>query len=289
MDYVTETLLSDWQAFLAFSPRLFYALLLLVLFWLIGNGAARLVARVLGRSAKLRPNIRFVRRMTNWTIRVTGFLLALGIMGFTGVAASLLATGGVVAIVLGFAFREIGENLLAGLFLTFSRPFEIGDWIHTGDITGTVKTIDLRSVHIRTADACDVFVPNAQIFREALYNYTRDGLRRPAFRIGVAYHDDPDAVMRQLAAAVEAVPNVLREPEPVISIDAFADSHIVYCVHFWMNTRSSTRDLVALSNDVRLACWRALSSAGMTFSTDVTTALDIRTVPALEVRDNAAR
>lgn len=288
MEFILDSMHADWQAFLAFSPRLIYATVLLALFWLVGNVAGRLLVRVLDRSTKLRPNIRFVRRITHWSIRVVGILLALGVMGFTGVAASVLATGGVVAIVLGFAFKEIGENLLAGIFLTFSRPFELGDLVKSGELTGRVRGIDLRSVHIRTEDACDVFVPNAQIFREKLYNYTRDGLRRPGFTVGVAYHDDPAAVIDLLQETVGAVPNVLRQPAPVISVRQFADSHVVYELFFWMDTRSSSRDIVALSNDVKVACWRALKEAGMTFSTDVTTALDIQAVAPLRVTSEQA-
>lgn len=283
MESIFESMRADWQAFLAFSPRLVYAVVLLALFWLVGTLVGRLVARVLNRSTRLRPNVRFVRRITNWSIRVAGILLALGIMGFHGVAASVLATGGVVAIVLGFAFKEIGENLLAGIFLTFSRPFELGDLVKSGELTGRVRGIDLRSVHIRTEDACDVFVPNAQIFREKLYNYTRDGLRRPGFTVGVAYHDDPAAVIDLLQETASGVPNVLRQPGSVVSIREFADSHVLYELWFWMDTRSSSRDIVALSNDVKVACWRALKEAGMTFSTDVTTALDIQAVAPLRV------
>lgn len=281
MDYVIESLRADWQAFLGFSPRLIYAAVLLLLFILAASVASRLVSRLLKRSAKLSANARFVERITAWVIRIVGILLALSIMGFDGVAASVLATGGVVAIVLGFAFREIGENLLAGIFLAFSRPFEIGDLIKTGELTGNVRAIDIRSVHIRTFDACDVFVPNAQIFREKLYNYTRDGLRRPSFKVGVDYHDKPEAVISLLQSAVRAVPQVLNEPKANVSIDEFAASYVVYEVFFWMNTHISTRDIVALSNDVKIACWRALREAQMTFSTDVTTALDIRSMPDL--------
>jgi small-conductance mechanosensitive channel len=288
MDYVTETLRADWQAFLAFSPRLLYAALLLGGFWVAGGLSGRLVARVLERSQRLRPNTRFVRRITNWTLRVAGLLLALGVMGFQGVAASLLATGGVLAIVLGFAFREIGENLLAGLFLTFSRPFEIGDLVRTGDLTGTVRAIDIRSTHLRTADACDVFVPNAEIFREKLYNYTRDGLRRPGFTVGVAYHDEPEKVLQLLESAARNVPEVLAEPAAFACVKEFADSHIVYEVFFWMDTRNSKRSVDALATDVKVGCWRALSEAGMTFSTDVSTSLDIRSVPPLRIGEDTA-
>lgn len=280
MNYVLDSLQTDWQSFLAYSPRLIYAAVLLLIFGLLSITVGKLVTRVFTRSERLRGNVRFVRRIVVWTIRVVGVLLALGVMGFQGVAASLLATGGVVAIVLGFAFREIGENLLAGIFLAFSRPFEIGDLVKTGDLVGRVRTIDIRSVHIRTDDACDVFVPNAQLFRQELYNYTRDGLRRPGFRIGVDYHDDPAAIVRLLQHAAANVPHVLPEPAPVVSIESFADSHVVYGVYFWMDTNLSKRNITQLSNDVKIACWKTLVNEGMTFSSDVTTALDIKSVPA---------
>jgi small-conductance mechanosensitive channel len=283
MDFIIDSLRADWQAFLGFSPRLLYATLLLLVFALAATAAGRLLANVLMRSERLRPNVRFVQRLTVWTIRVVGLLLALGVMGFQGIAASLLATGGVVAIVLGFAFREIGENLLAGLFMTFSRPFDRGDLVKTGDITGTVRGIDIRSVHIRTADACDVFVPNAQIFRQELFNYTRDGLRRPGFKIGVAYHDRPEAVVRLLEETIRGLPDVLPRPEAFVSIADFADSHVVYEVFFWMDTLQGKTDLVDLSNRVKAACWQALTDQGMTFSTDVTTALEIRSAPAIRI------
>jgi small-conductance mechanosensitive channel len=283
MDFIIDSLRTDWQAFLSFSPRLLYAALLLLVFGVAATASGRLLANVMNRSDRLRPNVRFVKRLAVWTIRIVGVLLALGMMGFQGVAASLLATGGVVAIVLGFAFREIGENLLAGLFMTFSRPFDRGDLVRTGDITGTVRDIDIRSVHIRTADACDVFVPNAQIFRQELFNYTRDGLRRPGFRIGVAYHDRPEAVVRLLEETVRSVPDVLPEPQPFVMITDFADSHVVYEVFFWMDTLQAKADLVRLSNRVKAACWQALHEAGMTFSTDVTTALEIKSAPDIRI------
>jgi small-conductance mechanosensitive channel len=194
----------------------------------------------------------------------------------------------VVAIVLGFAFREIGENLLAGIFLNFSRPFEVGDLIKSGNLTGTVRAIDVRSVHIRTADACDVFVPSAQIFREELYNYTRDGLRRPSFCIGVAYHDEPEAVVTLLQDTIRQVEDVLPDPQAFVSIKQFADGWIVYEMFFWVDITTSRRGLVGITNDVMIQCWRVLRDAGMTFSTDVTSALEITSAPMFTVQNTAA-
>ena len=126
MEFVTESLLTDWQALLRFAPRLIYALVLLVIFLVAARLIGRFSAGIFDRSRQLRPNKRFLQHVVTWAITGFGILLALGIMGFGGIVASLLATGGVVAIVLGFAFREIGENFLAGFFLTFSSELSTG-------------------------------------------------------------------------------------------------------------------------------------------------------------------
>jgi small-conductance mechanosensitive channel len=288
MEFITESLKADWQTFLSFSPRLIYAGIVLVVFLLAAGIFSNLVGRIMQRSQRLQNQERYVRRLVMWAIRLLGVMFALSVMGFKGVAASMLATGGVVAIVLGFAFREIGENLLAGIFLNFSRPFEVGDLIKSGDLTGTVRAIDVRSVHIRTFDACDVFVPSAQIFREELYNYTRDGLRRPSFCIGVAYHDEPEAVVSLLQDTIRKVGDVLPEPRAFVSIKEFADGWIVYQVFFWVDITTSRRDLVSVTNDVMIQCWRVLRDAGMTFSTDVTSALEIKSAPPLIMQTTSA-
>jgi len=285
MEFITESLHADWQTFLNYSPRLIYAAIVLIAVFIAAGAVSRLIGNIMRRSERLQSQERYVRRLVLWAIRLIGVMFALGVMGFKGVAASMLATGGVVAIVLGFAFREIGENLLAGIFLNFSRPFEVGDLIKSGGLTGTVRAIDVRSVHIRTADACDVFVPSAQIFREELYNYTRDGMRRPNFCIGVAYHDEPEAVVKLLQDSIRQVEDVLPEPLAFVSIKEFADSWVVYEVFFWVDINVSRRGLVGITNDVMTQCWRVLRDANMTFSTDVTSALDIKTAPALVVRN----
>ena len=282
MDALLESLRSDWQAFLAYSPKILYALVVLVLAFMAGRLAGNLISRVFARSQRFQPSVRYVRRLVTWVIRVAGILLALSVLGLGGLATSLLATGGVMAIVLGFAFKELGENLLGGMFLAFSRPFELGDLVKTGDLTGVVKAIEIRSVHIRTPEACDVFVPSAQIIRSALYNYTRDGLRRPSFTVGVAYHDEPEAVLALLRNTTQATEDVLDDPPAFVTIEQFADGWIVYEVFFYLDVGKSRRDLVAASNDVMIRCWRALNAAGYTFSTDVTTAIDIRSMPEAE-------
>lgn len=287
MEFVIETLQADWEDLLRFAPKLLYALVLLAVFFVVGNITGRLTARLLRRSERFRVNEHFLQRAVSWSIGITGILLALGLMGFQGVATSMLATGGVVAIVVGFAFREIGENFLAGFFLTFSRPFEIGDLIKTGELTGTVQSIEIRYVHVRTFDACDVFVPSSQIFREPLYNYTRDGLRRPSFTVGVAYDDEPERVMELLEKVTSAVPDVLSDPRAFVTINEFASQYIEYKVFFWIDQNESEHGYVATTNGVKASCWHALRQAGMTFSTDVRSSVELWRVPQIDVTISA--
>ncbi len=289
MEYILDSIRGDWQTFLRFGPRIIYGLVLLAIFLLAARFGGRLVANILTRSAQFRSNAHFLQNLVTWSISSIGVLLSLGLMGFTGIAASLLATGGVVAIVLGFAFREIGENFLAGFFLTFSRPFEIDDLIKTGDMTGNVRSIELRYVHIRTFDACDVFVPSAQIFREPLYNYTRDGLRRPSFSVGVAYHDEPAQVTALLKQTVSVTDGVIADPQPFVTIKEFAAQYVEYEVFFFIDLNLGKRGYNEISNEVMINCWRALRDAGMTFSTDVTSGIDIISAPDLRLDALAAQ
>lgn len=283
MDIVIESLLADWQSFLTFAPKLLYGLAMAIAFLVFGKFGGQIIGRLLRRGTRTRSAARFFEHLTSWVVTSIGLLLALGIMGFHGVAKSLLATGGVVAIIIGFAFREIGENFLSGFLLAISRPFEIGDLIQTGSLLGEVRSIELRYVHVRTFDACDVFVPSAQLIRDSLYNFTKDGLRRPSFTVGVAYHEEPDKVIAQLKNAVSNSADVLASPKPFVTVKNFSGQHIEYEVFFWIDVTKSQRSYIEVQNIAKITCWRSLRDANMTFSTDVTTALEIRSVPPIDV------
>jgi small-conductance mechanosensitive channel len=283
MELVIESLRADWESFLRFAPRLLYGLFLLLIFLIVAKTGGRLAARILERSDRFRSNKRFFRYIVTGTIASIGFLLTLGIMGFHGIVASLLATGGIAAIVIGFAFREVGENFLAGFFLTISRPFKVGDLIKTGDLLGVVRSIELRHVHVRTFDACDVFVPSAQMFREPLFNYTQDGLRRPSFVVGVAYHHEPDVVIDLLERAAANVADVLEDPMPFVTVKDFGALYVEYEIFFWIDVEKSERGYIATKNAVKISCWYALRDANLTFSTDVISGFEIKKIPAISV------
>ena len=130
----------------------------------------------------------FLARIIRYTLAILGVLLAFHVMGLTGIAASLLAGAGVGALIIGFAFQDIGANFIAGVILAFNRPFNTGDTIEIGANMGKVVRMDLRTTQIKTFDGKDIYIPNNTIVKEELINYTRDGYIRLSFVVGIEWY-----------------------------------------------------------------------------------------------------
>ncbi len=202
---------------------------------------------------------------------ILGLIIALNILGLEKVAASLLAGGGITAVVLGFAFREIGENFLAGFFLAFSRPFNIGDTIQSGDFIGVVKSIELRNTHIRTADGRDIFIPSSQIFNQPLINYTKDGLRRPSFVVGIDYGDDAIKAVRLLLEVTKNVEGVLQKPPPGVYISELTAQYVQLEIFFWLDVFKEGVDFLKIKSKVMDNCRKTLLDNDFTLSSETTT------------------
>ena len=258
-------------------PELVGAALTFVLVLTLGHLLATAIRRVLRLGERSNRYSRLLSRMVQTGFGLVGLVLALQILGLTAVATSLLATGGLVAVILGFAFREIGENLLAGLFLGMSRSFEVGDLIESSGHVGKVREIDLRQVWIRSADGRDIFIPSAEIFRNVLVNYTRDGLRRGEFVVGIDYADPVAAARTLLLSETEKVEGVLADPEATVRISDFASQYCELQVFFWVDTERGP-GLSEVRSRVMAACLVALRQAGYTLSSDVSTAVAVTQV-----------
>jgi len=177
MDTIRQSLTEATTRLAELLPELVVATVVFAGVVTVGFVLAAALARMVRPGRSGGRHVKLLGRSIQAVFLLVGLVLALQVLGLTAVATSLLATGGLMAVVLGFAFREIGENLLAGIFLGLSRSFDVGDLIESSGYTGEVRGVDLRQVWIRSADGRDIFIPSAQIFRNVLVNYTRDDLR----------------------------------------------------------------------------------------------------------------
>lgn len=276
MDTLRESFHTQLQKVLESLPQLIGAIVAITIFYFLGKMVSNGIYKILGKRKTIpSKQTRLFRRMVRWAFNLIGFFIGLNILGLTQVALSFLAAGGMLAVVVGFAFREIGENLLAGMFLSFSRSFSVGDLIESNGIRGIVKRIEIRDVHIRTADGCDIFIPSATIYKNPLHNFTRDGLRRADFTIGIDYGDDLKKAISVLQKAIDDSPYILEKPIPAIQIANFTASYVELQIFFWVNLFETDLDLFEIKSLTMDACHRVLSENSFTFSSNVTTAVDM--------------
>ena len=146
---------------------------------------------------------------------------------------ALFGAAGVVGIVIGVASQTSIGNIVSGLFLVSEKSFELGDVVRIGDKTGTVYSIDLLSIKVKTYDNVLIRIPNQTVISTELVNVTKFPVRRLEFQIGVAYKEDLRKVKTVLENVARNNPLCLEEPEPVIIFKEFGSSSINITFGVW--------------------------------------------------------
>jgi small conductance mechanosensitive channel len=232
-----------------YLPRLMLAAAVLLVFGLIAIRVGRLVASLFRSDRSTRIIRSFTRRATALVIFLIGVFVVLPLLGLGNLATALLAGGGIGAIVLGFAFRDIGENMIAGVMLAISRPFDINDLIGSGEFEGTVESLELRHTHIRTVDGRDIYLSNSDIIKQPLVNYTRDGYRRFSFKVGVDYGDNAMDARESVESALRSVDDILEEPSPDVIVDELGTDSVTLLCHYWVDAFEETLDLANVRSE----------------------------------------
>lgn len=247
MDDIREPIEDFGRDALDFLPEIIIATVVFAIFYVVGRLVRRGLRNVAERQG--RANIGMVfGRLAQVGILVAGGLIAASIV-FPSVGGSdLLASLGFVSIAVGFAFRDILENFLAGLLLLIRQPFEVGDQIISGDHEGTVESIETRSTVITTYDGVRVLIPNAEIFTNPVTVNTAHGKRRNEYDVGVEYGSDLGAATEALLQAMNSVDGVASDPAPdVIAVDLAASS-VNLRARWWSET--SQADFLAVQDRV---------------------------------------
>ncbi len=269
-------------------PQIAISIIVLIVMFLLGRLAGNLLLRFLKTSTLSRTHRNFFRKIIIWVFVLVGVSISLNIMNLNAASIGLLTGGGITALAFGIAFRDIGENILAGIYLAFSKPFKMGDLVATGDLEGEVQEVELRHTHIRTYDGIDIFIPNAQLFSQPLLNYTMDGLRRISFTVGIDYDDDAAAACRLMMERIQNVENVLPDPPCVTSISGFTPQYVELKIYYWINTFNKGVDYWHVKSAVMDECRLALKENGYTFSSNVQTANTVKVVGPIDVKSSQA-
>lgn len=234
-----ERFLNIVEWFKESGTDLLIAFVLLLVFYFIGAWVRKLAHQRARKNPERGVVLGFIGNVLMAIFILIGLFLFLNEMNWNRVLTGLLAGAGFISLVIGFAFKDIGENFLAGVLLAFSRPFSIGDLIDVEHITGRVLQLNLRNTHLRTVEGRDVFVPNSMLVNRVLVNYTRDGLMRHSFVLGIDYDSDIKRAIQIALLTMEKETQVQQggELKPYILIQDFGQSTINLKVYFWTNLR----------------------------------------------------
>ena len=180
-----------------------------------------------------------VRSAIRFVFIIGGIIVALDILGAGTLMGAVLGGAGVIGFALGFAMRDTIENYVASLMLSMRQPFRANEWVLIDDYEGRVIRLTSRATILMTLDGNHLRIPNSQVFKAVILNYTRNPERRLEFDIGIDADDDPRAAIEVGADALKALNFVLDHPEAAGRIEQVGDSNIVIRFLAWIDQNES--------------------------------------------------
>ena len=245
----------------ASAPLLLVALLI-VLFasWLGGFISRRM--RVVKRLSSTNPYMEGLLRSTvRIVITVAGVVVALDLLNATSLVGAVLGSAGVIGLVLGFGFKDIAENYIAGVLLSLRKPFSPGDTVRIDSFEGKVVALTARATILMTADGNHLQLPNSLVFKSVLLNYSRNPKRRFDFETSIdnraSWHDAMDTGI----GAIAAIDGVLADPPPGALIRTLSNDGAILQFSGWIDQRSN--DLARTRSEAMRQVRKALRKAGI--------------------------
>ncbi len=261
----------QWIIFSKQIPSIILAVLIVAIGVLIAMKVGQLSRRAIVTRTDDPITVNFLTKAIKILLSALFIMYALKIAGLDSIATGILTAAGASAVIIGFAFRDIGENFISGIILSFNRPFNVDETVNIGDIFGKVKNIEFRYTKIRTFDGRDVYIPNSDVIKKPVYNYTEDGFFRFDFVVGIAYEDD-------ISAAEELIKETLRRTELVfededhpnfIYADELGVSTVNLKVNFWVKTYEYGKEALTIKGRVVANVKVALLENGFGLPADI--------------------
>jgi small conductance mechanosensitive channel len=241
-------------------PNFALALGVAALFFVGAWGMRALVRKIFGRRG--RENLgELLGEFARWGVMFLGLLVVAAIVFPSIKPADLLSTLGVGSIAIGFAFKDILQNWMAGLLILWRQPFRRGDQIVVGKYEGTVEHIEARATLIKTYDGRRVVIPNNDVYATSVIVNTAFPQRQSHLDVGIGYSDDVERARAVILAAITEVEGVQAEPKPEVLAWDLAESTVNLRVRWW--TKSLRTDVVHTSARVVQAVRDALTEAGV--------------------------
>lgn len=210
------------------------AVLLLIATYMLGlNLPALLQITILERLPIDHGGRHAIGVIVRYLVTLAGTILACRTLHISWGSVQWLAAAMTVG--LGFGMQEIFANFVSGLIILFERPVRVGDLVTVGGVTGRVTRTQIRATTITDYDRRELIVPNKKFITDDVMNWTlSDHVNRVVISVGVAYGSDTKRVRELLLEVASANTDILRDPEPTVTFDQFADSWLNFTLRCFL-------------------------------------------------------
>lgn len=249
------------EGFVRLLPNLGLSIVVLLATWIAATVINRIVTGALS-AARIRRALRdLLTTLVGIGVWALGTMIAATVLFPSLEPASILAALGVGGLAVGFAFKDIFENFMAGAMIMLRKPMRIGDFIECEGVNGKVEEITIRDTYVRQTDDQLVMMPNAMLFKNPVYVRTDKDLRRFEIIAGVGYGEDVDKCRDIIQKAVEGLEGIISDKPVQVFAREFGDSSINYTVRWWASSKPI--DMHQTRDRVIAAIKRDLDEAGV--------------------------
>ena len=250
------------SAFFKSLPNLTIALVILVVTLVAGRIIRAVVSAAMQRAHVRDALVTLARNLISIAAWVVGMAIAMTVI-FPSVSPSDIIAGlGLTSVAIGFAFKDVFENFLAGVIILGREKLRIGDVIECEDVYGRVENILIRETHVRETDGELVIVPNSYLFKNPVNIETDRGLKRQELVVGVDYDTDMRQAKAVLQDALESCETVKQSETKDVQCVSFGGSSIDFKLLWWSGSRPA--DQRETYDEVAFAVKDALDEAGIT-------------------------
>ncbi len=233
------------------------AIAILIIGWVAGKYASKLIHKINTLDATLKS---FLGGLAKYLIFIMAIVTVMGQFGVE--TASLLAVLGAAGLAIGLALQGTLSNVASGVMLLILRPFNVGDYIDANGIGGTVKALGLFATEMATADNVYIFVPNSEIWKGQIKNFSRNQQRRQDIVVGIGYDDDISVAFDAIKTVLDADDRMIRldDKKPQVMVSNLGESSIDIIIRFW----TASSDYWATKWDITKTVKEALDEKGIT-------------------------
>jgi small conductance mechanosensitive channel len=221
---------------MGFIPKLFAAVFLFGIFWVIYRFVRRIVVGGMAR-AGVDESIRdMLSSLLKWTILGFGLVIASNQIGIQ--IAALLTGVSIIGLAVGFAAQETLANFIAGVVIFWDKPFRVNDWIEIDGVYAQVQRVTFRSTRLLAGNGDMIVMPNTVMLATKLRNRTTNPKTQVRVSIGIAYKESIANARAVLLATTDGDARLSADPAPAVTVMECADSSVNLALSMWTTDES---------------------------------------------------